>query len=90
MDDRRLSPVAAGAVASTLLLFFLVYNILLLAFFWYGWRVLMEGPNVVVEPNAVRPGLGQAAPAILSAPPAVSPPVSAAERSIWTCPSHSR
>ncbi len=54
----------AGAVLSSLILFFVVYNTLLLAFFWYGARVAMRGPDPLSDepPNAVRPGLEQAGP----------------------------
>jgi cytochrome bd ubiquinol oxidase subunit I len=66
------APVAASAVASSLVLFFIVYNVLLLAFFWYGWRVVSAGPEPDAEPapNLVRPGLDHAAPALVGAAPA--------------------
>lgn len=59
------SPIAASSVLVSLLLFVVVYNLLLLAFFWYGARIVMRGPeDVSVHPNAVRPGLEQAGPAM--------------------------
>jgi cytochrome bd ubiquinol oxidase subunit I len=63
------SPVATGAVLVTLLGFVVVYNLLLLALFWYGARVVMKGPDPYDEPapNAVRAGMEQAAPAIVCA-----------------------
>jgi cytochrome bd ubiquinol oxidase subunit I len=41
--------------------------VLLLAFFWYGARAAMRGPEAAIEPqpNAVRPGLAQAGPALV-------------------------
>jgi cytochrome d ubiquinol oxidase subunit I len=61
------SPVATGAVLASLLMFVVVYNLLLLAVFWYGARIVMKGPDPYEEtpPNAVRPGRVQAGPAIL-------------------------
>jgi len=64
------APVASGAVLVSLLFFVLIYNLLLLAFFWYGARTVYEGPEEIsiAEPtNAIRPGLDQAAPAIVGA-----------------------
>jgi cytochrome d ubiquinol oxidase subunit I len=62
------SPVATGAVLASLLMFVVVYNLLLLAVFWYGARIVMKGPDPYEEtpPNAVRPGRVQAGPAILA------------------------
>ena len=61
------APLAAGSVLFSLIMFVVVYNVLLLAFFWYGARVVMQGPEGMVEPHpdAVRPGLEQAGPAIV-------------------------
>jgi cytochrome d ubiquinol oxidase subunit I len=60
------APVAPGAVLTSLLLFVVVYNVLLLAFFWYGARLMLRGPDdVVAASNAVRPGLEQAGPAVV-------------------------
>ena len=61
------SPVATGAVLASLLMFVIVYNLLLLALFWYGGRIVMKGPDPFADPspNAVRPGLEQAAPVIV-------------------------
>ena len=41
------SPIAAGSVLVSLVLFVVVYNVLLLAFFWYGARIVMRGPEDV-------------------------------------------
>jgi cytochrome bd ubiquinol oxidase subunit I len=67
----------AGAVLSSLILFFVVYNLLLVAFFWYGARVAMRGPDPLVDdtPNAVRPGLEQAGPAVVGGAPAYVRPL---------------
>ena len=51
------SPVAAGAVTTSLIIFFLVYNVLLLAFFWFGARVAIRGPADTSLPTGERPGL---------------------------------
>jgi len=66
------SPLAAGVVLASLLLFVVVYNVLLLVFFWYGARIVMRGPDAMstMRPNAVRPGLEQAGPAVVGAVPA--------------------
>ena len=66
-------PVAAGAVAFSLAVFVALYGCLLLAFFWYGWRIVIRGPADVEppRPDAVRPGIDRAAPALLGAQPAV-------------------
>jgi len=47
------APVATGAVLSSLLAFVVVYNILLLAFFWYGARTVLRGPEG--PPRPMRP-----------------------------------
>jgi cytochrome d ubiquinol oxidase subunit I len=41
------SPVAAGSVAASLALFVLVYNLLLLAYLYYAFRVALRGPDDV-------------------------------------------
>ena len=57
------SPVASGAVATSLAIFVALYATLLLAFLWYGWRVVIRGPSDDAElhhPDAIparhRPG----------------------------------
>jgi cytochrome bd ubiquinol oxidase subunit I len=61
------SPIAAGSVLASLLLFVVVYNVLLLAFLWYGARIVIRGPDDVsaIRANTVRPGLEQAGPAVV-------------------------
>jgi len=57
------APVAAGAVASSLALFVLVYLLLLGAFFYYAARTVLAGPSVAEPyhaPLAVRPGVDAA------------------------------
>jgi len=44
------SPVAPPAIASTLLAFFVVFNLLLLGFFWYAGRLVMRGPSATALP----------------------------------------
>lgn len=39
------SALALSAVLSSLLLFFVIYNVLLLAFFFYGIRIVWRGPS---------------------------------------------
>ncbi|HZU90404.1 MAG TPA: cytochrome ubiquinol oxidase subunit I, partial [Stellaceae bacterium] len=59
------SPVAPHAVATSLALFFIVYSVLLLAFFWYAGHIVLRGPMIhepAEQPHAVRPGK-DAAPA---------------------------
>ncbi len=43
------SPVAVEAVATSLILFLAVYNLLLVAFFWYGWKTVAAGPSFVSD-----------------------------------------
>jgi cytochrome bd ubiquinol oxidase subunit I len=63
------APVTSQAVALTLLLFFIVYNVLLLAFLWFGARTVLKGPTPSVTIGQdVRPGLDRAGPALASAP----------------------
>ncbi|HEY0106391.1 MAG TPA: hypothetical protein VGB91_09930, partial [Rhizomicrobium sp.] len=56
------SPVAPVAVGASLIFFFVVYNCLLLAFFWYGFKIVLRGPagTDAAPPHAVRPGLDEA------------------------------
>jgi cytochrome d ubiquinol oxidase subunit I len=57
------SLLAPQAVASSLALFFIVYAVLLLAFFWYAGGIVLRGPEAPPgSPHAVRPGR-DAAPA---------------------------
>ena len=51
-----LAPVAAGAVASSFALFIVIYTVLLGAFFYYGTRLILAGPERRVASLAVRPG----------------------------------
>lgn len=63
------SPVTPSAVATSLGLFFVVYSVLLLAFFWYAARIVLHGPTIGEpgdDPLAVRPGK-DSAPAAQSA-----------------------
>ncbi len=57
------APVAAGAVGVTLLTFFLIYNVLLLTFFWFAARTVLKGPEgePVEEAWKVRPGSDRSA-----------------------------
>ncbi|HJU16246.1 MAG TPA: cytochrome ubiquinol oxidase subunit I [Stellaceae bacterium] len=72
------SPVAPRAVETSLALFFIVYAVLLLAFFWYAAHIVFRGPTVhepAERPHAVRPGK-DAAPAgraVLGSPGDMSP-----------------
>lgn len=54
------SPVAASAVTTSLVLFIVVYAVLLLAFFLYAARTVFQGPGVrepAERPAEVRPGV---------------------------------
>jgi cytochrome bd ubiquinol oxidase subunit I len=61
------APVAAGAVSASLILFFLVYNLLLLTFLWFGVRLVLNGPGLPDEggPRSIRPGLDRAGPTVV-------------------------
>jgi cytochrome d ubiquinol oxidase subunit I len=61
------SPISADAVSASLLVFVVVYNILLLSFFWFALRIVLRGPGSGGTP--VRSGLDLAAPAIVGAQP---------------------
>lgn len=57
------SPVAAAAVKTSLVLFVIVYAILLAAFFFYAMRLVLRGPQSHAageRPNEVRPGIDAA------------------------------
>lgn len=74
------SPVASGAVATSLAIFVALYATLLLAFLWYGWRVVIRGPSDDAELHhldAIPPGIGRAAPALLGGAPARAIPADA-------------
>jgi cytochrome bd ubiquinol oxidase subunit I len=58
-----ISPVATSAVISSFALFVVVYTVLLLAFFFYAWRVIVRGPQIpepAQSPLSVRPGIDSA------------------------------
>jgi len=72
------SPVAAGAVTTSLALFFIVYALLFLGFLWFGGRLVLRGPGPTAGSKIVRPGIDRAAPALVartvrSAPTGVIP-----------------
>lgn len=53
------SPVMPSNVETSLVLFFAVYSVLLLAFFWYATSIVLRGPAIhepASHPLAVRPG----------------------------------
>ncbi len=53
------SPLPPNTVVTSLVLFFIVYSLLLLAFFWYAGRLVLRGPEIeepAEHPMAVRPG----------------------------------
>ncbi len=66
------APVTAGAVTTTLVVFFAVYMVLLAAFLWHAGRIAICGPEGadVPDPRQVRPGLDRNGPAIVSSEPA--------------------
>ncbi len=59
------SPIAAGAVTTSLLFFVVVYNCLLLAFFWYGFKTVLKGPAGTAPAHSLRPGIDESAPSVL-------------------------
>jgi cytochrome d ubiquinol oxidase subunit I len=68
------SPVSAGAVTASLVAFVIVYNLLLLAFLYFGGRLVIKGPTWNQSDGATfRPGLDRAAPTVLGGPPANEP-----------------
>lgn len=67
------APVAAGAVATTLLIFFALYNLLLLAFFWFAGRLALKGPVDSPPPSRERPGIDRTNTGLIA-------PVAGAER----------
>ena len=61
------SPVAAAAVGSTLLIFVALYAVLMLAFLWYSARIVFAGPDAgEPAPQAVRAGIDRAGPALVA------------------------
>jgi len=58
------SPVASGAVATTLSLFVAIYLALLLAFLWFATRLVLKGPAADVDPASLRPGLERSGVAV--------------------------
>ena len=61
------APVAAHAVATTLVIFFAVYSVLLLSFLWFAGRIAIRGPESAIasDPRRLRPGLDRSAPTIV-------------------------
>jgi cytochrome d ubiquinol oxidase subunit I len=55
------SPVAAGAIATTLVAFAVIYNLLLATFLWFLVRIILRGPDDVEVPPPLRQGLDKAA-----------------------------
>ena len=61
------SPVAAGAVGSTLTAFVVLYGMLFLAFLWYGASIVIRGPgSLELPPESIRPGIDRAGPALVA------------------------
>jgi cytochrome d ubiquinol oxidase subunit I len=73
------APVTAGAVTTTLLIFFAIYNVLLLAFFWFAARIALKGPSAGsgADLRKMRPGLDRSGPTLAGAgfagPPLAGP-----------------
>jgi cytochrome bd ubiquinol oxidase subunit I len=49
------SPLAGGAVLGSLAVALLLYNLLLLGFFWYAGRLALRGPSFQLPATAVAP-----------------------------------
>ncbi|MGO9421654.1 cytochrome ubiquinol oxidase subunit I [Roseiarcus sp.] len=69
------APVTADAVTLSLAVFVVVYNTLLLTFFWFAIRVALRGPESHGEDDTRRlhPGLDRASPTLAGADPVASP-----------------
>lgn len=53
------APVSAHAVTATLLIFFVLYNVLLLAYLWFAGRIALKGPIARggPAPRRIKPGI---------------------------------
>ncbi len=69
------APVAAGAVTTSLLIFFAVYNLLLVAFLWFAGRVAFKGPTDTSPEVAERPGMERASVGLFTNSPTLPSPV---------------
>ncbi|MFG1319259.1 cytochrome ubiquinol oxidase subunit I [Xanthobacter autotrophicus] len=67
------APVAAGAVTASLVIFFAVYNLLLLAFVWFAGRVALTGPTDTSLRVSERPGLERTSVDLFATTPPPSP-----------------
>ena len=67
------APVSAEAVTTTLLIFFAVYNVLLLSFFWFAARVALKGPANSSPPTLEHPGLDRANAGLFGSEASVPP-----------------
>ncbi|SEJ81598.1 cytochrome bd-I ubiquinol oxidase subunit 1 apoprotein [Sphingobium sp. AP50] len=68
------SPVAAGAVASSLVIALVLYNLLLLGFWWFAGRLVWRGPATDKPlPPVTRPVAAKAIAPVLSPTPAGDP-----------------
>ncbi len=69
------APVAAGAVTTSLLIFFAVYNLLLLAFLWFAGRVAFKGPTDTSPEVAEHPGMERTSVGLFTNSPTLPSPV---------------
>ncbi|HEY2621140.1 MAG TPA: cytochrome ubiquinol oxidase subunit I, partial [Acetobacteraceae bacterium] len=70
------APVTAYAVTTSLLVFFVAYNVLLLAFLWFAARIALRGPGGAGVTHAWgRSGLDRSAPIVVGAEPTGPAPV---------------
>ncbi len=69
------APVTAHAVATTLLIFFVLYAALMIVFLWFAGRIVIRGPASPspADPSRVRPGIDRSAPTIVGSRPAGPP-----------------
>ncbi|MCJ8143898.1 cytochrome ubiquinol oxidase subunit I [Ancylobacter sp. A5.8] len=67
------APVAAGAVTTSLLIFFAVYNVLLLAFVWFAGRVALKGPIDSSPAAREHPGMERSTLGAFTTSPVPSP-----------------
>lgn len=68
------APVSAHAVTLTLVIFFVVYNVLLATFLWFAARIAIRGPRTSdpIDPREMPPGFDRGSPSIVGSAPAVT------------------
>lgn len=64
-----IAPVSSHAVATSLIIFIVLYHVLLLVFLWFAGKVALRGPagGASLDVAALHPGLDRSAPAFVGA-----------------------